>query len=159
MNGRKPTLAMPHGGGQKLDVPGLDYDMLADWIASGAPAPRPDDERIQRLEVFPTESVLKPKDTLNVLVRAWYSDGHAEDVTRWARFASSEDLVALVDANGRLVYKKEFDNVMEGVNYLQIGDPVTYTNTGGSTVTPVWDGYGDWNVPWATWQAGGVLPS
>jgi lipoprotein-anchoring transpeptidase ErfK/SrfK len=39
--------------------------------------------------------------------------------------------------------------------YLQIGDPVTYTNTGGSTVTPVYDGYGDWNVPWSTWQAGG----
>jgi hypothetical protein len=29
--------------------------------------------------------------------------------------------VVLFDANGRLVYKKEFDNVLEGVNYLQIG--------------------------------------
>jgi hypothetical protein len=22
---------------------------------------------------------------------------------------------------------------------------------------PSWDGYGDWNVPWSVWQAGGVL--
>ena len=40
--------------------------------------------------------------------------------------------------------------------YLQIGDPVTYTNVAGA-VQPVWDGYGDWNVPWATWLAGGVV--
>lgn len=40
--------------------------------------------------------------------------------------------------------------------YLQIGDPVTYTNVAGP-VQPVWDGYGDWNVPWASWLAGGVV--
>ena len=39
-------------------------------------------------------------DPLQVVVRAWYSDGHAEDVTRWAKFASSEDLVAGVDDGG-----------------------------------------------------------
>ncbi len=41
-------------------------------------------------------------------------------------------------------------------NYLQIGDPVTYTNVAGP-VQEVWDGYGDWNVPWAAWQAGGAV--
>jgi lipoprotein-anchoring transpeptidase ErfK/SrfK len=40
--------------------------------------------------------------------------------------------------------------------YLQIGDPVTYTNVAGG-VQPVWDGYGDWNVPWPSWVAGGVV--
>src|SRR5262249_11957236 len=43
---------------------------------------------------------LKPKETLNAIVRAWFSDGHAEDVTRWARFASSEDQVATVNEDG-----------------------------------------------------------
>ncbi len=56
---------------------------------------------IRRLEVLPSAALLKPKDTLQVLVRAWYSDGHSEDVTRWARFSSSEDLVAAVDADGK----------------------------------------------------------
>jgi hypothetical protein len=44
--------------------------------------------------------MLKPKDALKVVVRAWYSDGHAEDVTRWARFGSSEDQVATVNDEG-----------------------------------------------------------
>ncbi len=40
-------------------------------------------------------------------------------------------------------------------SFAQIGDVATYTNTGGATMPP-WDGYGDWNVPWSTWQSGGV---
>src|SRR5208282_4252380 len=99
---RKPALAVPHGGGRKLEVGSVDFNLLADWIASGAPGPREDDVRIQRLEVFPREAMLKPKDTLQVLVRAWYSDGHAEDVTRWVKFNSSEDLVATVDPEGKV---------------------------------------------------------
>ncbi|HEV3078248.1 MAG TPA: S-layer protein, partial [Gemmataceae bacterium] len=99
---RKPTLAVPHGGGQKLEAGGRDYQVLSEWIAAGATGPLANDTRIQRLEVFPDEAVLKPKDTLQVLVRAWYSDGHAEDVTRWAKFSSTEDLVAGVDADGKV---------------------------------------------------------
>ena len=37
----KPTLAVPHGGGQKLEVGSPDYRLLADWIAAGAPGPHP----------------------------------------------------------------------------------------------------------------------
>src|SRR6185436_3947183 len=35
----------------------------------------------------------------------------------------------------------------------QIGDVTVYSNTGGPTM-PSWDGYGDWNLPWTTWQGG-----
>jgi len=45
--------------------------------------------------------------------------------------------------------KKYFD-------FAQVGDVTMYTNTGGPTM-PSWDGYGDWNLPWATWQAGGLV--
>jgi hypothetical protein len=99
---RKPTLAVSHGGGQRVEIDSPDYRVLAEWIASGAPGPKKDDEQIERLEVFPAEAVLRPKDTLSVLVRAWYSDGHAADVTRWVKFSSSEDLVAGVDSDGKV---------------------------------------------------------
>jgi hypothetical protein len=99
---RKPTLAISHGGGLKLEMNSPEYRLLVDWIASGAPGPRPDDARVTRLEVFPAEAVLRPDDTLQVVVRAWYSDGRSEDVTRWAKFASSEDLVATVDDDGKV---------------------------------------------------------
>jgi hypothetical protein len=101
----KPTMAVPHGGGQQLEVGTRDYQILADWIASEALGPKSDDVSVQRLEVFPTEAVLKPKDSLQVIVRAWYSDGHSEDVTPWVKFASSEDLVANVDDAGKVSVK------------------------------------------------------
>ena len=47
--------------------------------------------------------------------------------------------------------KKFFDSA-------QIGDVAIYTNTGGPTM-PSWDGYGDWNLSWATWQTGGAVPT
>lgn len=43
-------------------------------------------------------------------------------------------------------------------SFAQVGDVAIYTNTGGPT-TPSWDGYGDWNVAWSTWQAGGAVRS
>src|SRR5213079_2844746 len=34
----KPTLALDHGGGLKIDVKSREFQVLADWIATGAPA-------------------------------------------------------------------------------------------------------------------------
>jgi hypothetical protein len=96
----KPTLAISHGGGLKLEIGSPEFQTVADWIASGAPGPSPKDPHITRLEVFPSRAMLHPKDQLQVLVRAGYSDGHTEDVTRLARFGSTEDLVASVDDAG-----------------------------------------------------------
>jgi lipoprotein-anchoring transpeptidase ErfK/SrfK len=41
-------------------------------------------------------------------------------------------------------------------NFALVGDPVTYVNTTGGPM-PFDDGYGDWNVAWSTWQAGGAV--
>jgi hypothetical protein len=97
---QKPTMTMPHGGGRKLEVGSADYQLMADWIARGAPGPQSTDLRVERLELEPRAAVLGPKPALQLSVRARYSDGHDEDVTRWAKFNSSEDLVATVEQNG-----------------------------------------------------------
>ena len=41
-------------------------------------------------------------------------------------------------------------------DFSRIGDVVQYPNAAGATM-PSWDGYGDWNLDWATWRAGGAL--
>jgi lipoprotein-anchoring transpeptidase ErfK/SrfK len=41
---------------------------------------------------------------------------------------------------------------------LRIGDVVRYTGTKGPEMTMA-DGVGDWDVPWSTWQRGGLLPT
>jgi hypothetical protein len=98
----KPTRSLKHGGGKRFETDSEEYRRLRDWIAAGAPAPGADAPGLERLEVLPAAAVVKPKDKLRVIVRGWYSDGHAEDVTQWARFSSSVDQVATVDEDGRV---------------------------------------------------------
>jgi lipoprotein-anchoring transpeptidase ErfK/SrfK len=43
--------------------------------------------------------------------------------------------------------------------FAQVGDPVTWTHTGTSRTIPVGDGFGDWNLDFATWSRGGLLPA
>src|SRR5262249_34941418 len=85
----KPTGAVPHKGGKRLAANSLEYRILADWIASGTPGPRAEDPRIQRIEVLPAQTSLKPGANQQLQVRASFSDGHTEDVTRWAKFTDA----------------------------------------------------------------------
>src|SRR5947207_10940571 len=80
----KPTGALPHKGGKRFETDSAEYRILADWVASGSPGPRADDPQIVRLEVAPDHLVLKPGDAQQLSVRAHFSDGHAEEVARWA---------------------------------------------------------------------------
>src|SRR5262249_32327673 len=98
----KPTMAISHGGGQRGEGGSPDYRLPSGWVTAGAPGPKPDDARVQGLEVLPHAAVLKPKDTLQIVVRARYTDGTVQDVTRWAKFSSSEELAAGVNADGKV---------------------------------------------------------
>ena len=100
---KKATRTVPHGGGTRFTEDSPHYKVMLDWIAAGAPAPKGDDATLDRLDVFPPAILVSPKDaknTFRVIVRAVYSDGTLEDVTRWARFGSSEEPVARVSEDG-----------------------------------------------------------
>jgi hypothetical protein len=96
----KPSGAIPHKGGLRFETDSLEYEIFASWIANGAQPPRDDDPRLERLEVLPRRATLAPGDREQVLVRAHYSDGHVEDVTRWAKYASANEAVAKIDDDG-----------------------------------------------------------
>jgi hypothetical protein len=96
----KATRTVPHGGGERFADDSPEYEVVRAWVAAGAAAPADADPRLDRLEVFPAAARLKPTDTLRVVVRAWYADGHAEDVTTLARFGSSEEQVATASEDG-----------------------------------------------------------
>ena len=97
----KPTGAVPHKGGTKFDTNSVEYRFLAEWIASGATGPKKDDPRIQKLEVQPKQTALKLGDTQQFQVRAFFSDGRVEDVTRWAKFSAANAAVATIDEDGK----------------------------------------------------------
>lgn len=100
---KKATRAVQHGGGTRFLEDSPHYRVVLGWIKAGAPEPKDGDATLERLEVFPPAILVNPKDTKSTyrsVVRATYSDGTTEDVTRWARFGSSEELVARVSEDG-----------------------------------------------------------
>ncbi|KAF0181154.1 MAG: hypothetical protein FD161_460 [Limisphaerales bacterium] len=96
----KPTAAVPHKGGDRFGTNSLDYRILAEWVANGTPAPRPEDARITRLEVLPEQVFLKAGVPQQILVRATFSDGEVRDVTRWAKFTSANGSVCSIGEDG-----------------------------------------------------------
>ena len=98
----KPTMAVAHGGGLRFRAGSPDYQVIAEWIAAGTPPPTDRDPAMTRLEVIPANTVLRPNGEQQVLVRAHFSDGHIEDVTRWAKYSSADAGVATVEDDGRV---------------------------------------------------------
>ncbi|MEX2287841.1 MAG: DUF1549 and DUF1553 domain-containing protein [Planctomycetaceae bacterium] len=98
----KPTGAIPHKGGIRFDVDSKEYRVLAEWLAAGHPGPSDADPRLERLEMLPSDVMLAPKATQQFVVLAHFSDGRVEDVTRWAKFTSTNLTVAKVDDFGKI---------------------------------------------------------
>ncbi|QDV45209.1 Bacterial Ig-like domain (group 2) [Stieleria neptunia] len=96
----KPTGALPHKGGLRLEVDSHDYRVISRWIADGAEGPRDDDPTLERISVMPENALLSPGDTSQVLVSAHYDDGRVIDVTHWAKFTATDEAVAGVDGDG-----------------------------------------------------------
>lgn len=100
---QKPTLQVPHGGGERIAADSPDYRTLLDWIRQGA---RYGDEtaeaarKIRRLEVLPSEVVLESGTRHGLLVLAHLPDGSREDVTDQVRFESSNMETVRVESGG-----------------------------------------------------------
>jgi hypothetical protein len=98
----KPTVAVPHKGGLRFGTDSREYAVLSEWIAAGAPGPKKDDPRIDRIEIVPAHVVLKPGAEQQILVRAHFSDGSVRDATPWAKYTGSDSSVAVPDDEGRV---------------------------------------------------------
>ena len=96
----KPTQAIPHKGGLRFTEDSLEYRVIAEWIAQGIKAPSDSDPRIQRLVILPEASRLKAGTEQPMIVIAHFTDGHTEDVTRWAKYTSTNHSVCSVDDQG-----------------------------------------------------------
>jgi hypothetical protein len=94
---QKASFGIPHGGGRLIKKDSLEYRVIREWIENGAPAPSAADVEVVDLEVFPKSAILKNGSEQQLVVRAKYSDGRMEDVTRWAKYSSNDEGVAQVD--------------------------------------------------------------
>ena len=74
-------MTIPHGGGRRFGVDSLEFQILSQWVASGAPSPAEQDPSVVALEVYPPAATLAPGARQQLVVRARYSDGEVSDVT------------------------------------------------------------------------------
>ncbi|WP_164102430.1 DUF1549 domain-containing protein [Candidatus Laterigemmans baculatus] len=98
----KPTGALPHKGGLRLELDSRDYQILSRWIANGAAPPSQDDPSLERISLLPSETMLAEGQAAQVLVQAHYSDGRVADVTHWAKFTATDESIVGVDPSGRV---------------------------------------------------------
>ncbi len=100
---RKPTLLLPHGGGERLTAESSDYHTLLGWIQAGAPYERKEPEVVvERLTLFPEERVLDARGIHQVLVTAHLADGRTRDLTHRASYQSGNEEVVTVTHSGRV---------------------------------------------------------
>jgi uncharacterized protein DUF1549/uncharacterized protein DUF1553/Big-like domain-containing protein len=99
---KKPTFAVPHGGGQVLQPGSADYETILQWIRSGAPYGEDGGEsvRVTDVEVFPKEAVLDPKGKHQLLVTARLSNGRTEDFTDQVFYISNNPEAITVNSEG-----------------------------------------------------------
>ena len=96
----KPTAAVPHVGGQLLRPGENRYELIRDWIASGATLDR-SPLRVQSLEVSPPHPIIaRIGGRQQIRVLATYSDGAKRDVTQEAVITSGNTEVAKADDVG-----------------------------------------------------------
>jgi uncharacterized protein DUF1549/uncharacterized protein DUF1553 len=96
----KPSLQMEHGGGERMKPGSWQYSLLKQWLEDGAPAPGANDPMVTRIDVFPPRRLMQPGEEQQILVRATWSNGQTEDVTRTARYDSLNDALAKVSSEG-----------------------------------------------------------
>lgn len=97
----KPTMRVPHEGGQRLEEGSDAFATVVDWIAQGAPYGDPRKDAVAQLEVEPAEIFLdKPGTERSVQVTARYEDGSTRDVSEFAVLESNSTSTAQVTDSG-----------------------------------------------------------
>jgi hypothetical protein len=94
---RKATLAVPHGGGERIKPGSAEYEIVRRWIATGMPRAGASAPSLDRIVVEPEPHVMPAESVEQLQVLAHYSDGSVRDVTRLTNFTSSEPGVVSVE--------------------------------------------------------------
>jgi hypothetical protein len=128
----KATATIPHKGGKRFEIDSAEYKILADWIASGAPGPSASDSRIERIEISPSHVVLTNGATQQLTVRAFFNDGHNEDVTRWVKYTAANASVTQIGDQGLVTVVGHGEGAITGWYLSRIAIAtisVPYTNS------------------------------
>ena len=119
---------------------------------------------MQKGENLPGSSKLRPDGAVEM--RGTDPSDRYDLIVPWSvRLTASGEYAHAASWNGGNIGVRSTSNGCTNLNesdakwfyaFSQIGDVLTYANTGGKRM-PSWDGYGDWNLTWSAWTTGGLL--
>ena len=103
---RKPTLLENHEGDKRFDLKSEEYQILHDWLKSGAKNDIDSAPQLESIRVVPSSVLLSaPNKKINLQVKAKFSNGEEKDVSQWAVYESAK-LGAEVSAGGELEFSQ-----------------------------------------------------
>lgn len=119
----KPTTQMAHEGGKRFAKGSMEYEMIRQWIAEGLGNDLETAPKLERLEVTPRERILiEPESSVQLNVKARFSDGRERDVTSLTVFEVSNG-VARVSGDG-VVQRMAWGESTVLARYLHLQEPV-----------------------------------
>jgi hypothetical protein len=92
-------MATPHAGGRRLEPGSADYQAILRWIRDGAAYSEPSTPAA-RIEAFPKEAFLDSGGRHQLVVTAYFADGHREDITGQVSYESLNTEIAKVSRTG-----------------------------------------------------------
>src|SRR5581483_8401043 len=96
---KKPSFAVPHGGGRVLPADSEEYKTLLNWLKQGARL-QSGGAHLVSLEIYPAQRILPAAGKQRLVVIGRLSDGTSRDMTRGARYSTDDDAVAKDSAEG-----------------------------------------------------------
>ena len=99
----KPVDADLHEGGKRFEKDSWQYRTIQKWISAGADFQKDNLQKLQRLDVTPSEILFSSgDDSVQLKVIARWEDGTAEDVTELCRYSSNDDAIAEISELGEI---------------------------------------------------------
>lgn len=104
----KPTMQVPHGGGLRIEAGSRYYNIILEWLRTGAPYGDPAKDKVVKLEVSKSEFFFdQPGGKEKIRTIAHYADGSTRDVTTEASVTSNTPDIADVTADSVIETKRK----------------------------------------------------
>lgn len=98
----KATGDTPHRGGARIQRDSKEYQLLLEWIRSGARWDGESAPKITSIEVVPSHALMQVNETIPLQAIVHYSDGTKRDITSLALFEANDRGMADVDGRGQV---------------------------------------------------------
>jgi len=115
---QKPSLEVPHEGGQRFQPGSPFYETLVNWIQQGMPYRLPEEPGLEGIEVTPAGGRYAKGGTDQLTVQAVYADGSRREVTHLADYHSADKEMVEVDADGQFTVARVTGETALVVRYM-----------------------------------------